>query len=340
MAGNHGLITPDQARDLGVSTPYIRAMVRCGAWIALRRGVYVEADHWNALDPWREQPLLRARATVVSMRRAWVLSHDSAAHALQLDVLVEPGAPEPLVHVTRPGDTTAWTANGVGHHLARFTRDQVLVVDGLEVLDHARTVVDMAREHGLRSGLVTATSALRSGAVSKADLWNVVDGMRSWPYVVTVRSVIELADPRARTALEVLGHEFVRELGIGELDPQWPLQRADGRVAWADVRVGCHLFEFHGLVKVLPREAGGVADRPAALVVWDERKRERLLTAEGLGVTNLYREDFFGEARKAALKRARAEYDQTVRRFGADLPPHLERNAREIRARDERPDVS
>jgi hypothetical protein len=340
MANNHGLITAHDARDLGVSTPKIRSMLRNRLWLVLCRGVYVEAEYWHSLDPWREQPLLRARARTIAMHRGYVLSHDSACHALGLDVLVDPTAPEQLVHVTRPGDTNAWTANGIGHHLARFRPEDVVRIDGLPVLAPARTVVDMARHHGLRSGLVTACSALRTGAATKAAMREVVDGMQSWPYITTVRAVIDLADGRCASALEALGLEFLVELGVGDIDLQWPMQRSDGRIAWCDARVGRHVFEFHGALKVLPTDQGGVAEKPAATVLFEERKRERFVTAEGLGVSNIYREDFFGDARRAALARVRAEVRQTVERFGTGLPEHLERNAREIRARAERPDAS
>lgn len=340
MAGNHGLITREQARDLDMSNTWIQHELREKRWLVLHRGVYVDAVVWHALDRWHGQPLLRARAAVLAMRRAWVLSHDSAVHAHRLDYLEPSDPPGTFVHITRPGSTNAWTKNHVKHHLARYSREEVVVVDGLPVLDRARTVVDIAREHGLRSGLVTATSALREG-VSKNDLWNVVDGMANWPYITTVRSVIDLADPRCQTAVEALALEFVLELGIGVPDLQWPIQRSDGRVAWCDLRVGRHVFEVHGKIKVLTPEQGGVAQKSATDVLWDTRKRERDVTSEGLGISNLYWDDFFGSSRAVARTRVRAEVDQTIQRFGNNvLPEHLERNARAIRARDQRPSAS
>ena len=340
LAEHHGLITPGRARDLGMSNTWIKHEIHERRWLVLHRGVYVDAEVWQDLDPWHDRPLLRARAAVMVMKRAWVLSHDSAAHALGLDLLEPPTPPGPHVHITRPGSTNAWTKGGVKHHLARYDDKTVLDIDGLRVLDPARTVVDVAREHGLRAGLVTADSALRGG-LSKNDLWNVVEGMANWPHITTVRSVIDLADHRSQSAAEVLGREFVMELGIGEIDLQWPMHRGDGRIAWCDMRVGRHVFEVHGKIKVLPPEQGGVAQKPAADVLWDTRKRERHLTAEGLGVSNLYWDDFFGRARKAAQARVRAEVQQTVERHGDNvLPAHLERNAREIRDRQQRPDAS
>ncbi len=76
------------------------------------------------------------------MRRAWVLSHDSAAHASEMAILTPE---DPLVHVTRPGWTGAWTEFGVKHHLARYLPEQVVEVEWApHVLDLARTAVDIA----------------------------------------------------------------------------------------------------------------------------------------------------------------------------------------------------
>lgn len=339
IANNNGLITPQRARDLGMSNTWIRHQLRERSWLVLHRGVYVDAEVWHALDPWHEQPLLRARAALLVMRREAVLSHDSAVHAHALDYLEPPDPPGVFVHITRPGSTNAWTKNGVKHHLARYAREDVVELDGLRALDRARTVVDVAREHGFRGGLVTANSALRQG-VTKNDLWNVADGMECWPYITIVRSVIEHGDGRAQNTIESLGLDFVLELGIGVPDLQWPMWRTDGRVAWCDIRVGRHIFETHGQIKVLTPEQGGVADRSATQVLWDTRKRERLVTAEGLGVSNLYWDDFFS-GRADAKARVRAEVQQTIDRYGDNvLPERLERNAREIRSREQRPDAS
>ncbi len=333
LARSGGLITRVQALDLGVDPQTIRHLLASGAWVPVHRGVYADAEVWNALDAWRGRPLMRARAAVLTMRRSWAFSHDSAAHAHGLEML----APEdPKVHITRSGHTNAWTKGRVKHHLARYRPEQLVTVDGYPALDIARTVADVSREHGVRHGLVVADSALRRG-VTRGELWEAVDVMRHWSGVPACRAVIELADPGAQNAAETLGRELVLELGLGDVDTQWPLQLSNGRIAWCDIRVGCHVFEVHGLVKYLPPEQGGVADSLPARIAFNERKRERLVGAEGLGVSNLYWEDFWGRARQRAKQRARADWEETVTRFGTELPEHLVRNAREIRDRQRPP---
>ena len=73
-------------------------------------------------------------------------------------------------------------------------------------------------------------------------------------------------------------------------------------------------------------------NRPAQ-VVWAERKRERLIHRQGLGTSSIVFEDYWNPDRKQVLKRMREEYEETVARFGIELPEHLARNAHELRRR-------
>ena len=64
-------------------------------------------------------------------------------------------APEKeIIHVTRRGVSGGRLEHGVKHHLAPYQSDQVVVVEGVPVLNAARTAVDMAREHGYVHGTV------------------------------------------------------------------------------------------------------------------------------------------------------------------------------------------
>ena len=88
------------------------------------------------------EPRARARAAHLQMRAAHVLSHESAARELGQPILTPDQDPHPC-HPTwcaRP----APYLHGVKHHLAPYQSDQVVVVEGVPVLDAARTAVDMA----------------------------------------------------------------------------------------------------------------------------------------------------------------------------------------------------
>ena len=327
MAANHGLITRPQLMDAGVWTAQITHLVRQRSLVVVRRGVYADAELWDALPTEPQRHRLRTRAATILMKRDFLLSHDSAAYEHQLEILQPPN---PHVHVTRYGVTGAWTRYGVKHHLAPFLDHQQVQLGDLRVLDIARTAVDIAREHGEPYGEIACDAALRRGVPRRA-LEEAVLEMTSWPHVTRTRRAVGFADPGAVNAAETMGRLLVTELGIGDVDTQFPLELEDGRVVWADMRIGCHLFEVDGRVKYTAVEDGGVATRPLTDIIWEEKKRERLIRRLGLGVSRIIYADFWTPQRAAALLRLRDEYDDTVSRFGANLPEHLVRNAARLR---------
>lgn len=329
MARAGGLLTRGAVLDCGLTPSQITKLINDDVLVVVRRGVYADAEVFASLDEFRGRPRFRARAAVLNLRRGWVMSHDSSALEHGLPLL---SPKQSLVHITRPGFSSAWTRYGVKHHYARFRPSQLMEVDGVRVLDVPRTAIDLAREHGEVQGVVACDWALREGA-TKDQLMQAYLPMDHWPGVPQARSAVDLADPRAENAAETLGRLLVKELGIGEPDPQFPVRIEDGSIAWCDLRVGNHVFEVDGYIKYLPKESGGVADAPASRVVWDEKKRERLVCSEGLGMSRIFYEDFWGDRRAAAKRRLRAEYDVTERRFGPELAPHLASSGAEIRQR-------
>ena len=102
-------------------------------------------------------------------------------------------------------------------------------------------------------------------------------------------------------------------------------------VAWVDLRVGCHCFEFDGKLKFLPPSRGGVAVRPVEEIVWDERQRQLAVCAQGLGMSRVSWDELFGPARERLKRRLLAEYAVTADRFGDVLPPHLAAQAARLR---------
>lgn len=322
-----GVMSRNQLLDLGVSPGEIRRLVRQGFWVRVRRGVYTTAEIWEAADEYVGRQMLLARAAILQMRRAWVMSHDSAAHEQRMPIL----APrEPHVHVTRPGFTNAWTENGVKHHLARFAERQRVVVGGRPMLDLARTAVDIARERGTKDGFVACDAARRMG-VTAAELLVAVEPMENWPGSRAARLCAQLADPGAANAHESLGRELVHEAGIGDPETQFPIRTSEG-IKWCDIRVGNHMIETDGKIKVRAVADGGVATKPAADVLFDERKRERLVRDRRTVVTRLYWEDYWGERRKAAIRRLQTDHADSVRLYGAVLDQQLALEAEEIRA--------
>jgi hypothetical protein len=330
-----GVFTRAQAMDAGYRGPELRSLTGVGGdWIVVRRGVYAERAAWEALDRYAGQPLARAWAAHVAIGVDHVMSHDSAAHAWGVPVVL---AKSHVVHITRPGVWGSRTEHGVKHHLA-MRPPTTEIVAGLPVTGLARTAMDLAREHGYECGAAAADRAMRWGVI-RDDFDEVTDHMKSWPGVTRARHAAAVADPGADTPGETLTRLMLLELGIGIPETQFPVPVSKG-VAWCDLRIGRHLVEFDGRRKYLSPADGGDADRPPADIVWDEKVRERDVTAHGLGLSRVFWDDCLGRARLETMDRLRREYDATVRRFGTDLPDDLaqfamkmaDRRMRRIRA--------
>jgi hypothetical protein len=217
----------------------------------------------------------------------------------------------------------------VKHHLTRIKDLETVEVGVMPVTLPARTVVDLAREHGLETGVIACDRFLHDGG-RHGELWAVLGTMSCWPGSTVVRSSVELADGGAETPGETLLRLLLIALGIGTPDTQFPVQIA-GRVAWVDLRVGCHLFEFDGRLKYRRVDEGGVARRPVDDVLWEERVREREVCAEGFGMSRVTWDELFGRQRERLKERLKAEYAVTLSRFGDVLPPHLAQAAERLR---------
>lgn len=314
----HGLVTYRQLQDAGLASRDVRRLLAAGHLVRVRHGVYAEATAWDALDPFREQPLLRVRAVATCLTSAHVVfSHDSAAIALGM------GAPSPstaLVHVTRRKVHGDAQRAGVKHHLAPYLPGEVVKVEGLPVLAPARTALDMAREHGRIGGLAACDAALRLGA-TRTDLGATLGRMHCWPGSTTMRWCVEMADAGAESYLESQGRDLVLELGIGRPETQFGL--GDGsRTVWCDLRVDRHVFEVDGHLKY---DADNLTGQSPRLVLRQEKQRQDFITGFKLGASRITAHDC-GPGRRAALDRLAREYADTCRRFGTatdDLTPYV-----------------
>jgi hypothetical protein len=313
-----GVFTRAQAMDAGYRAPELRGLTGArGEWVVVRRGVYAARSTWDGLDRYAGPQLAAAWAAHVTIGVDHVMSHDSAAHAWGLPVVL---AGDPLVHITRPGVWGSRTEHGVKHHLA-LEFPEVETAAGLPVTGLARTAMDLAREHGVASGAAAADRAMRWGVI-RDDFADVLQQMRCWPRVTQSRKAAELADPGADTPGETLTRLMLRELGIGRPTTQFPVPTARG-VAWCDLLIGRHVVEFDGRRKYQRAVDGGDADVPPGEVMWAEKVRERDVTSHGLGISRVIWDDCLGRARDETKKRLLREYADTVHRFGTRLPADL-----------------
>ena len=320
-----GVVLRRQAVEAGYTERELRTLTAVhGEWVVVRRGAYVERCVWEPLgvdDQWR----IRDVAAHLTMARTHVLSHDSAARVQGLPFL----RPDlMLTHVTRPGVWGSRTEHGVKHHLSR-RQPPIQISSGLPVTGLARTAIDLAREHGFSTGVTACDAALRRG-VTADELDAELEEMSCWPYVTRARAAVDHADAGAENVAESLARLLVCEVApeLGRPRTQFPIRTRSG-VAWCDLVLGCHVFEFDGRVKYLRADRGGVATRPVEDVLWDEKRRQTEICAEGVGMSRIVWDDLWGSARQAAVRRLRGELELSLVRFGDRLPSRLEAFARQ-----------
>lgn len=319
VAGPQGWIfSRAQALRAGYTEREIKALTRPdGDWAVIRLGVYCERAQLDALDA-RSRWLLKDRAAMLSTRRPAIMSHDSAARLLSIDTL---DPPSPASHLTLYGPRGSRTNSGLTRH-----RDLLPLcverVDGLVATSYARTALDIARWHGYRHGLVAIDSVRRLG-VPQSDLEAELNRMRHHPHIARAHAALADSDAGAESVLETLGRELVASLGIGDVQTQFAVRITGGRVVWCDMRVGCHVFECEGKLKLAPPERGGVATAPPEDVVWRQQARRTNICAEGFGMSRIVWADCFEPGRERARDRLRKEYAVTESRFGRVPAPHL-----------------
>jgi hypothetical protein len=310
---NCGIFTRQDAVACGYTERQLKTLTgHGGRWLVLRRGVYVDRAYVERLGP-DTRHLLAVRAVNLTAQRPAVVSHTDAAalHGFP----TRPWWLE-LHHLTRPGVLGSRTEAGVKHHRALLRDQDVVVVAGLRTTSLARTGVDVAREHGFEDGVIACDAALRLGATLD-ELVEQVELGRHWPHNAGARAALKVADGGAESIGETLMRLLVYELEIGRPETQFAIT-VDGRTAYADLRVGRHLFEFDGRVKYVERDQGGVADGPVNEVVWREKQREDWMRRAhgGFGMSRVVWHELFGRARATTKRRLRQEYLDTERRFG------------------------
>jgi hypothetical protein len=314
MAANHGLITRRQALATGLDLETIYRYVRSRSWTVVRRGVYAERAHVESITLPTERQRLVDRAACAAITVPFVRSHDTAALELDLGILLPRN---PQTHVTRHPVVGSHNRWGVKHHLAPYLDDQVVQVNGFEVLGPARTAIDIAREHGRPYGVVAVDSARRMG-VSVDELWNVLDHMRHWPNRRLAREAIELSDAGAESVGESLTRDVLEELGMTGIETQFEI--TDGvRTARFDLRVGRHLFEFDGRSKYVSAANGGLALRSVDQILAEEKTRQDWAHGFHLGMSRVGWPDLFGRNRDFLKDRLAREYLTTCQAFGTDI---------------------
>ncbi len=287
-------------------------------------------------DPHREQHRLRTRAVIARpearlrrqprLRGARARSGDSGPA----------GSAHP--HHATAGRRSAWTRYGVEAPLRRASRPAQVVVD--------RRARGPATSRGPRwtSRESTASRTARSPAMRRCEPASPERRCRKRARPMTLlaphpdgRDEPWSSPTLARqTVIETLGrHPGGGARARRRRDRSSRFASTDGRVAWADMRVGCHLFETHGKIKFLAAR-GGWRSRPPcrARSPGSSSKRDHQTFREGLGTSHIYWEDCWPTAAETSLSSGCGR-STTTRCDGSapDCPSASSARPREIRGR-------
>jgi hypothetical protein len=88
------------------------------------------------------------------------------------------------------------------------------MVDGCATTTAARTVLDIAREHGYLAGVVAADASLHDGLATRDELGEVLEFCRHWPGRRSARRVVELCDGLAESPLESISRLRMGQFGL------------------------------------------------------------------------------------------------------------------------------
>ena len=298
----------------GLQDRHLRMALRSGLLVRLRHGAYAPKVLHDALSP-EQQHILLARAVLDKLGDGVVLSHQSAAilhTGVSYDVDLS------TVHVTRLDGRGGRIESGIDHHVGKVVPDDdVRVVDGVPVVTASRAVVESASLASLESGMVTASFALRNGAVERAELEDRLGRHERWPGMLRVRLALRRAEPRCESVGEVRSMYFFAAQGLPIPTPQVELSDADGVFARGDFTwlEHHHVGEFDGLVKYgrLNPHRGDAAGQ----VLVEEKRREDRIRALDYGVSRWTTNDLGPTNRARTAERIRAALELSRRRRAA-----------------------
>jgi hypothetical protein len=266
--GDPELVLRRDAVLTGWSDEELGRFARAGQWSRVRRGAYVDGQ--LPTNTVARHALLVA-ATVGSLRRPAVVSHQSAAVLLGLPVW---GAPLDRVHVTRSPPASSQVAGPLRCHVARLRDDEVTSVGGLLVTDVGRTALDLARSLPFEAAVVTVDAVLHEGLLERevieARLFDIA-GTRGSRHAARV---VRFADARSGSVGESRSRVVLSELGLAPSGLQFELTTQTGAFVarsdfvWEEEGV---VGEFDGRIKygrlLRPGQDPGDA-------VFEEKRRE------------------------------------------------------------------
>jgi hypothetical protein len=265
-----------EVRALGWSDSAIGRAVRSGKLVALRRGQFTRPGSLApdaAADRWTERTRREITAALAAARACSgsAISHESGLLTHDLPVLFR-RSDQPSLTVP-PGRYSTLSAANL--HRAALPPCDVVMKYGVPVTSVARTIVDCARSTSTLAAVAAADAALHLHLTTRSELDDVLLRCWNWPGIRRAAHVIELADPRAESALESISRVILRRLHVPK--PTLQAELGDARGGFIG-RVDFYSDEF-GVVG--EADGAGKYDRSPTSLVREKERQEKL---EDLGV--------------------------------------------------------
>lgn len=269
----HGLLLRRTALRLGLDDNWLHRMMRAGAVVRVRHGVYADPGVWSHLSP-AERHVLLSRAVMEMYDDRVALSHASA-HLTR-------GGPSwgldlRTVNMTNLFGRGDRVQSGITHHRGTTWVGDVSRYDGHWITSPARTAVETAAAAPPVPAVSVLDWTLQQGLATQEQLEAYAEvHMREWPGSVGLPTAVSRCDGRSESVGETRTRLILEDHGIA-VEPQWTVFHPSGRVAGrVDLLLpGLGMMgEFDGNVKYgrLLKPGQTLED-----VIRDERARELLL---------------------------------------------------------------
>jgi hypothetical protein len=294
-----GVFTRSQALSDGWNRSGLAHAVARGRLRQSRTGAFVIAELTMGHGPESDRKRLTivTIAALLTTRRA-VASHAAAAVLADLPVWRLPQRPCLTVPPRHTGDV-----QDVHLHRAALPSSHVRPALSSRRTSAARTIVDLAREHGVEQAVVTADAALRRGFTTRADLEGCLARCVGWPGIRRACTAVTLVDGRAESPLESVSR--LRLAGEGLPAPLVQADIFDASGTWL-ARTDMYWEQFG----VAGEADGRLKYHDEAL--WDEKLRQERLEDAGLVIVRWGHADLADPTRLAA--RIRAAFARAARR--------------------------
>jgi hypothetical protein len=286
----HGQLTLTRSLKTPGSRNAFYSRVKAGEFARVCRGAYVPRELW-ATSSVRVRHLLRVRAVAALSNEELVFSHYSATALWRLPLVGQWPARVHTVTALAPGGLSN---RAIVRH-AQGLPGIVDLVDGLNVVGIARTVIEMAAVCPFPAAVAIADAALRRSAhpidgvprtlITHDDLKREATGLALRHSSAKVARVIQFADAAADLPGESLSRVNMHVAGIPVPQLQAPLRGASGKLYfvdfwWPQFRL---IGEFDGKDKY--KNPQYLRGRTPEQALYDEKLREDDLRAAGHGMT-------------------------------------------------------